>query len=66
MGQVNHTVYFDEMVGISDVLISKEVRQVWWACSYIPFFRQLLWLVASRHLEKLMILSVSKYDWPWA
>ena len=44
-------VYFDEMVGISDIFISKEVRQVWWACN-----RQLQWFIPSRHLEKL---------WPW-
>ena len=44
-------VYFDEMVGILDIFISKEVRQVWWACN-----RQLQWFIPSRHLEKL---------WPW-
>ena len=40
--------YFDEMVGILDIFISKEVRQVWWACN-----RQLQWFIPSRHLEKL-------------
>ena len=46
----------DEMVGISDVLRHK--CQSSFFQLFFLIFRQRLWLVASRHLEKLMTLSV--------